>query len=824
MFDFWILGINARNLLYIKKFNPKKSIRLADNKLKTKEFLKQRWIPVPETFAVINNRKELFEFDRKSLPEEEFVVKPNKWSKWQWIKIVKLIENDYIDRENIVLNFTKKFSIWRFFNFIDKFSNIYDFWYENNKLKFKIWNDIYDYSYFLTTLVDILDGKYSLSEWWDKILVEEKLEPGENFQRFCRYWLADIRVIVFNLIPVAAMIRVPTQWSWWKANIAQWWVWLWIEVWSWKIKSMYFKGEIFDKKFPWWFEQFYKKKIPFWDDILLYSSKIQYFVNIWYLALDWVITDEWPKLLEINARAWLEVQNASKVYLKKRLEKISDIKVNEPEKGVEIAKSLFTTEKTPVSLTKVVYLSQKANLILEWEEEDVKVKVHVEVDLNKEKNYISKDLYEKISNWKEWDIILDLFDSEVRFKNILFELDEKLPQDRIVLGYNILQDYYIKPIRKEYVNISFINPDKIIEEEVEKLQLLDSKIHKIHQKLNLTKILYPVNYLDELDNFITWGGNYNPKFKYNRPEDEKLNALETELFNLRDKYFGQIPLKSKFSSIFDEKIEELLVRINLIRAYKRQKYDDILKYNIMLRWELDKDLIKLSKEKIFLDEDIDSEVLWKQLSLNQVKKIIKQYLQKKGISGVKIITDASISSRISIARTSKRVVIRLSPFAKFREKEIYATLAHEIDIHLLRWLNWKKTGWYIFSDWTGFYLKDEEGLAVWNSFKYLPEWYEKKWMYFKYYFILQAQKNHFARLAEIYRWYIGWDLMKAFKWVFRVKKGIKNTWFVDSWAIWMKDKVYLDWYNKLDNWVRNWWDVNKMMIWKIKVEDIYNIF
>jgi glutathione synthase/RimK-type ligase-like ATP-grasp enzyme len=73
--------MNARNLKYIKKFNPKKAIRLADNKLKTKKFLSLRGIPVPETYGVIDSRKALFDFDRNSLPEKEFVVKPNKGSK-----------------------------------------------------------------------------------------------------------------------------------------------------------------------------------------------------------------------------------------------------------------------------------------------------------------------------------------------------------------------------------------------------------------------------------------------------------------------------------------------------------------------------------------------------------------------------------------------------------------------------------------------------------------------------------------------------------------------------------------------------------------------
>ncbi len=888
MLDFGILWMNARNLLYIKKFNPKKAIRLADNKFKTKQFLSARGIPVPQTFALIKNRQELFDFNRKSLPEKEFVIKPNKGSKGEGIMVVEMEdtleetlkkfwrnseEEGEVDHrqsnEKITDNFGEitnnrrsmsqkigdkitedggikitedkrrsqkiggegrqnrsflnvlDFDLAKFGSFFQKFNLVS---WEKSDLKFKIGGQVLDYDEFVKPLVDILDWKYSLAERGDSILIEEKLEPGENFEKFCKYWLADIRVIVFNLIPVAAMVRVPTAQSGWKANLAQWWVGLGVEVWSWKIKSMYYNRKIFTDKFPGWFEQFYKKKLPFWDDILLYSSKIQYFVNIGYLALDWVITDEGPKLLEINARAGLEVQNASVVYLKKRLEKISDIKVTEPEKGVEIAKSLFTTEKVPVSLTKVVYLSQKANLILEWPEEDEKIKVEVDVDLNKEKNYISKQLYEKIQNRDQGDIILDLYESEVRFKNLDFKVDENLRGKKIVLWNLVLQDFYVKPVKKEYINISFINPEKIKEDELEKLQILDRNIQRLSSRLNLNALLTPVNYLDELDSFITWWWNYNPKFKYRRPQDEFLQKTKLELQKLLEDYFGNLPLKSTFALLFKEKIEELLIRVDLIQAYKRQKFDDILHYNQLLWWELDEGLYNLAKEKIFMEEDVDPEILWKPLTLSQAKKLIKQYLADKGIHWVKIITDASIASRISVARTSKKVVIKLSPKAVFREKEIYATLAHEIDIHLQRWLNGKSTWWEILKNGTWWYLKDEEGLAVWNSFKYLPEGYEKKGMYLKYYLLKQAQTNHFARLAEIYRGITGADLMKSFKWAFRLKKGVQNTWFIDKGAIWLKDKIYLEWYRKISNWIQQGGDVSRLMVGKIKIEDLEKIY
>lgn len=78
MFDFGILGMNARNIYYIRKFNDRTGILLADNKRKTKEFLSARGIPVGTTYAVIRSKAELNSFSFDQIEEDDFVIKPNK--------------------------------------------------------------------------------------------------------------------------------------------------------------------------------------------------------------------------------------------------------------------------------------------------------------------------------------------------------------------------------------------------------------------------------------------------------------------------------------------------------------------------------------------------------------------------------------------------------------------------------------------------------------------------------------------------------------------------------------------------------------------------
>jgi glutathione synthase/RimK-type ligase-like ATP-grasp enzyme len=77
-FSHGILGMNARNLRYIRTKNSTESISLADSKLKTKNFLSSRGIPFAETYFTIKTQQELNVFSFDSLSSREFVIKPNK--------------------------------------------------------------------------------------------------------------------------------------------------------------------------------------------------------------------------------------------------------------------------------------------------------------------------------------------------------------------------------------------------------------------------------------------------------------------------------------------------------------------------------------------------------------------------------------------------------------------------------------------------------------------------------------------------------------------------------------------------------------------------
>lgn len=805
---FWILGNNARNLLYIKKFNDKKAIRLANNKLETKNFLSERGIPFAKTYGIISNRNELYDFDFSYLPKKTFVIKPNQGSKGEWILIVKdMKKNDQIipkHKKTLVSQIEQRRTK------IIPYKTIPT----NKREVYSIGENTMDDETFRRNLLDIIDGKYSMSMGNDKVIIEEKLVPGELFKDFCERWLADIRVIVFNLVPIATMIRVPTKYSHGKANLAQWGLGLGIEVGTGKIISMSRKNKIYTRKFPKEFAHFYGKQIPYRKDILFLSSKAQYYVNLGYLALDRVITNEGPKLLEINARAGLEVQKVTNTPLEKILEKIEDLNIQDPEKGVEIAKTLFSKESTDlIKQQKILYLSQYAKLICKGEENEINDMV-VEIDLNKQNNYIHPNMYEKIK--QKSDFFLDMFDNDIILKKPKFLAKEQLEENKIILGKKTAEKFLIKPIHKTFEKVEIIATDKLLPMETKELHIIDEKIEKLSKRLNLSAKLRPTNYFNELDNFITRKGNYNPVFQYKWPTQERIQETKNELEKLQEK---TEKFQSPIKHLFLEKIDELWNKQNLLEAYIKQDHKNISIYNEKLFWEFHEELLKISKEKVFSQKENNQDVLWEPLKLSEIESLIERYLAERKIYGVDIVFSYDNLSRISVIM-GKETKISISKHGIFKEKEILSILAHEIDTHLTRYVNWSKSWRQILKSWTGYYLKDEEGLAIYNASKHLPEEYEKNSMYKKYYLTKEAEKSDFKKLFDVINFIYPYRSIEwKFKTAIRIKKWIINT-SEKKITGFIKDKIYLEGYQKIQEEIKNWKDIEKLYKGKIKVEDL----
>jgi len=803
-----ILGINKRNLAYIKRLNPQKNIRLADNKHKTKQFLEQRGIPVPKTYAYITDRKQLLDFDFWSLASDVFVAKPNKWSKGKWIFILQRFPN--IPQKN---------ESWLF----QQLSQSLEDYFHKDLVYYP-----YGYSYRDTVLSDralkkklvaVLEWNYTLANRPDTILIEEKILPGAWFEQFCAYGLADIRVIVCNLVPVAAMLRMPTEKSWWVANLAQWGMAFGVDIASGQIRTLATNEKIYYNNFPEEYKHLYKFTIPFWEDILLHSANIQYFVNMGYIWVDWVITPDGPKLLEVNGKAGLEIQNISGVPLQKVLDKISDLEISTPQKWIEVARSLFTpTKNSSIPQSKVLYLSQKGTLSLTTDNQTEDMDVVIVTKPNRTRNYTSLEIVDSIKNadhmhMKVWQVVL---------KNISLYGVDRIKGQRIELGSSVLKNYYIKPVHKSHANIKFISSKNILEAEVDELMILDRKLQDIAWKFSLLRRLFPVNYLQEFDTFVSHRGKYNPTFSYNFPTFKEITLRKSQLQQLRDEHKGSRALQSPFAQLFYEKFDEVDDKLNLMYAYKKQDHALIHQYNEKLFGAIEEEQVLQSQNLMHFRDPLMYDKSQK-IDITETRDLIHNTFIKYGILKYNIVMDSWLLGRISFLNSSVPT-IKLSPTFRWTRWELVGQLEHEIGVHLQRAVNGRKTKWLILQKWTAHYLVQEEWLAVYTAQKkvqeYFPHFYNAT-MHRKYVFVDFSEKLSFFELTTLLKdIYPHKTLAWLFRSVTRLKRGCIDTSLVNQGTTLMKDKVYLDGYKKISDWTLEGGDIAQLMIGKIKIEDL----
>ena len=768
-----LLWQNARNLKYIKWFNSKLAKDLADSKLKTKEFLKTKNIPVPETFSIFKRHEEITdELVEKLIPP--FVLKPNKGFWWKGIII--------IDKKN---------SVWDFLSITGES-------YSNSEMK--------------KHLLNILDGFFSLSGSRDTVVVEKKIEIDDEVQVLWTYGLPDIRIIVFNMVPVMAMLRVPTEKSGGKANLHSWACAAWIDIWTGKLTYLTQFWKII-KSVPWIWDIRWLV-LPNWNKMLEISVKVQKETRIWYLGCDIVMDNkDGPLLLEINVRPWLEVQVANLARLKDRLERVEWIYVNSVDKWVRLGKDLFSGDIED----KIKKISWKEVV---WAREYVKItylekdfRYLAEVESSKNISIISKQFLLDVlkigkdeSEKKNINLKIEVLWIK---KNVKFNIKE-LWNVNIILWLNSLKWFLLDPFKYKKGEVPFSEWEKfkkwlnvaITKNYDNQLKKIDKEIMSIDKKLLILKVITPINLLEEKKKFIDSKGEYVPQFKYYEL-DKDLELLKKEVLKIE---IPEIPL----SNIYKRKKEEILNKINFLKAFKDEDIDLQLESSMNLFWGVDVEALEYCKDVLKNKPKCKKEDNF--LDFYEIKKYINKF---NHIYWIKIsLKKASRASRFVM----KWDILLYSPWVGVWKKEMRSIVAHEIEWHYLRRVNWKSMKYSIFWSGTAWYLEIDEWIAIYNQNRFLNNYDVKYYGIFEwYYFINYALSHSYSKLISKILDFYNHDLEKSFYRLLRLKRGFRD---VSSKGVFTKDLVYLNGLKKIEEFIKNGWDLKELYLGKISIIDL----
>lgn len=306
-----ILGMNARNMLYVSRYNKASAKKTADHKLLTKSALIKAHISTPKLYGVFISQKDINRYDFLAKLPESFVIKPDNSLGGEGIMVI----DRKGEREGEWITATGEVK---------------------TVLDFKL------------LIEDILEGRFAMDNRPDLAFVEERIRIHPAFAKYCYQGTPDIGVLVFNHVPIMAFLRLPTKESGGRANMFQGAIACGIDMATGiTIHAVQHTHTI--NFFPGTKRKLTGIKIPEWDEVLKLAINCQMVIpRLGFMRADVVLQPPLeedgkaiPKILELNAQPGLKIQIANQAGLRRRLERIEGLQVDNAEQGLKIAKALF---------------------------------------------------------------------------------------------------------------------------------------------------------------------------------------------------------------------------------------------------------------------------------------------------------------------------------------------------------------------------------------------------------------------------------------------------------------------------------------------------
>jgi alpha-L-glutamate ligase-like protein len=281
-----IIGINRRNGRFVLPMNPRRLYPRVDEKHITKGICTAAGIPVPETYALIENNGDVKRFLELSGNRPDFVIKPAAGSAGRGIVVVA--------RHDGCEFFTSSGQRYT----------------------------AADLRYHIAT---VLSGLYSLQGQPDLAIIEQRIVCHETFMNVSEGGTPDVRVVLYRGVPAMAMVRLPTRSSRGKANLHQGAAGAGVDLRT----GVTCGGVCQDRavsRHPDTGHPIAGIEVPFWHDLLRAAMKLAGGLELGYIGVDFVVDATLgPVVLEANARPGLNIQVANRRGLAPRLQYIDSL-------------------------------------------------------------------------------------------------------------------------------------------------------------------------------------------------------------------------------------------------------------------------------------------------------------------------------------------------------------------------------------------------------------------------------------------------------------------------------------------------------------------
>lgn len=275
-----VLGINERNARYISKYNPRRLYPLVDDKLKTKKLALAAGISVPKLYGVVEIDRQIRDLPTLLAPYNDFVIKPAHGSGGAGVLVIS----------------AKNKGLYR---------TVSGFLMNDEEVAFHATN--------------ILSGMYSLGGRPDSALIEYRVKFDPVFESVSFQGVPDVRIIVFQGVPVMSMLRLPTRASDGKANLHKGAIGVGIQTSTGETMTAVWKNSIVNEH-PDTGATIIGLQMPKWDILLNLASQCYELTGLGYQGVDIVLDkDLGPLILEVNARPGLSIQIANRAGLVPRL-------------------------------------------------------------------------------------------------------------------------------------------------------------------------------------------------------------------------------------------------------------------------------------------------------------------------------------------------------------------------------------------------------------------------------------------------------------------------------------------------------------------------